>query len=1163
VNRDAPVPEDALTTDVLLLAGRYQLLDKLGQGGMGTVFRARDTKLDRHVAVKMLPADSAPDKEAVARFQREAKALARLSHPGIIQAHDSGEEAGRPFLIMELVEGRSLAAMLREQGRIASARAADFAYQAALALNHAHQSGLVHRDVKPSNLLLSADGRVRLLDLGLARFLQDQISEAQLTRTGMGMGTPDYVAPEQLRDARHADARSDIYSLGCTLYHLIAGRVPFPGSSFSEKVEAHETKVPPPLDEQCPDMSGGLALAVERMMAKLPADRFQSMAEVADALAPYVATSSPSFRQLRNNSTWDGSRLATMPAIPRRRRTAALVGAGALLAAVLVGSVILAVGLANGWFRPAGVPIAQREDSSNETQEAPLAPADTGKLPSDTPPQKSEPRDPNILTISKEVKDGGTYRTIGDALRDVHPGQTVLVLDDATYAETVVLTQSSVYSGITLAAPRHATLAIPGGTHVGVQIVNIPRLVLSGFHIRANGPVGALVVVSGQTLGVSLDDLDLHISTAKGSTGVSLEAVRLEAGMPPVSVRGCRFQGGDVGLQLSGTPDPSHGLLIHGNTFAGVNRGLLIRGDVGRTAIVGNRFLGAGDCGLQLAILDEKTDSLLIANNTFLECSTAVRLVDTEPKGSNIRLCANLILGTPRPDFLFVHWSGRPDDPVKAGDGRALARAWRIDHNWREVKGPPDSDPDTEAWVPPDSKNGDVRHDEIKGVSRDSKSSDFLRPDPKSKLATEGAGNEDPSLPRHVGALPPEGTDPWDWDRTWRMPKKAQLLTVSKDSSGSGTYHTINEALQKASPWATIRVLDAATYEESISLSDRKKYEGLTLEAVNGATLHMGAEGRSLIVIDDVPHVCVAGFRCTESGSMAPGAAGRTFVVVSGAAQGIALTRLTLTPKTPMIGITLQNALVPPGELPLRVEQCTIRPECPMSNDGISVAGALEPDTTGGICIRTNRIISCAHGINLRGALRDVHVTGNILVKCAFSGLRAEDVAPGSRGLLFANNTAFAGGAGFRLWYNTPYKELQHGQVEIANNLFFAATDFDVAYVLNDVKNTQQSPGNGEELLKMWHFHHNRRDLSGSGAAFLMPMSPDDSRFKRDEMLSVAKENLDRVRPTKDSPLATQGAGTKDSSLPVYIGALPREGDSVWDWDRTWRMRVRKAEEKR
>jgi len=1140
------LPDPQATTDVVLLAGRYQVLDKLGEGGMGAVFRARDTKLDRAVAVKMLPQGSTPDGDAVARFQREAKALARLTHPGIIQAHDSGEEAGRPFLIMELVEGRSLAALLRDQGRVGPPRAADFAYQAALALHHAHKSGLVHRDVKPSNLLLSSEGRVRLLDLGLARFLQDQIGEAVLTRTGTGMGTPDYCPPEQFRDARHADVRSDVYALGCTLYHLISGRVPFPGSSFSEKVEAHETKDPTPLEELCPEVPAGLALTVRRMMAKRPADRFQTMAEVAEALMPHVAGSSSAFPQIRKTATWDGSRLATMPAMPRRRAPWLVAG----LAAALLLAAIGVAGLATDWFRRGDALVAQATDMTTTANE----PGDTGPTKPHPDPKNEEPLDPNVLTVAQKPG-AARFQTIGAAIQAVKPGQTVLVLDDAVYTERLNLAQASSFQNVTLTAPRHATLAIPSGTRIGVQISSVPGLVLRGFRIRADGPVGGLVVVTGQTPGVTLEDLDLQVSAGTGM-GVSVEEVHLNAALPPLTVRGCRFQGGEPALQVAGTIGAIQSIVVEGNSFAGMIRGMLIRGEVGRVCVVANRFFGASDSAIQLGPLGEKTDTLLVANNSFLDCTTALRLADTAPKGSNVRLSGNLILGSPRPDILFVSWTGRPDDPGKAGDGRSVGKAWRIDHNWREVKLPPSSNPDTAAWVPPAPKNGDVRQDEIKGVNRDSKAVNFLRPDSNSKPANDGAGNEDPLLPRYVGALPPDGTDPWDWDRTWRMPKESQLLTVSKEPSGGGKYRTITDALKDARPWTTIRVLDTATYAEAFNLTDRKKYEGLTLEAVRGATLHLGDGVQRLVAITDVPHVRVTGFTFTEESSVRD--ITRAFVSATGTVPGVTLSRLTLTPQGVLYGVVLQNAVATPGE-PLRIEHCTIKPLGPLSNDGISVVGSLEQAPAGGICIRSNRIFNCQRGINLHGSLSDIQVVGNLLVNARTANIQIEDLTPLSHGLLVANNTAFGGQNGFRVWNNAPSKDPTAGQVEVVNNLFFAAAHSDVTYVLDPGKGQEQTPGDGQGLLKLWRFHHNRRDYSGTEANFALPPGADEVRLKRDELLSSTDADLDRVRPGKDSPLATQGAGTKDGSLPGYIGALPPEGVLPWDWDRTWRARVKQT----
>jgi hypothetical protein len=1151
MSADAPTPDFQATTDVVLLAERYQLLDKLGEGGMGAVFRAHDAQLDRSVAVKILPAGKLADREAVGRFRREAKALAKLSHPGIIQAFDSGADGDKHFLVMELVAGRSLGQELAEKGRLSPTRAADYAYQAALALQHAHEHGLVHRDVKPSNLLVGSDGRVKLLDLGLARFLQDQVGDATLTRENAGMGTPDYVAPEQFRDAHRADPRSDIYSLGCTLYQLIAGEVPFPGSSLSEKLQGHESRQPHPLEEFCPDVPGGLALLVGRMMAKRSADRFQSMEQVAEALHPYVAGASGSFTELRKTATWDGSRLSTMMATPRRRLSPVWLIAGATFALVLVAGGVLG-GLA-GWFS-FGTRIAA-QDTGAELGSPTGAQAESqpnGEVPGTA-------SDPNVLTVAQ--KPGiGRFQTIAAALSAVRPGQTVRVVDNATYRESLRITNRTDMAGITLEATAGAALALDlaGERSWLLDIAGVPNVTVRGFRFHAaRTPRSTLIVVRSQCPGLRLEQLALTAAGSPGTNGLEIYGSAGSApDRAPAIVRNCIFRGLAVGtIFVAGPGNSFFHTAVRDCQFMECDFGVQFSGgSVQAVQVVGNRFRAISVAAVQFLFVGEKSENLLLANNTFFENATTFRIWDRAIHGTQVQVRNNLVLGSEGMDMHTV-------DAVEAqesrgpGDGAAVAKTYRLSHNWREGK-------DWKAekgWIPPDAKKGDVLAAKIEDVNRDPKSATFLRPEAKSPLATAGAGNEDPSLPRYVGALPPEGTEPWDWDRAWRMPKDAQLLTVSKESGG-GKYRAINEALKDAKPWATVRVLDAASYAEGIDLTDRKKYEGLTLEATNGAALQLASGARRNIFIEDVPHVRVTGFRCTEAGSLAPGAASRSFVVVSGAAQGTALSRLVLIPKTPMIGIVLQNAVAARGEPPLRVEHCAVRPECAMSNDGVSVIGALEADASGGICIRSSQFTSCGHGVNLLGALRDVQVTGNLLVKCPFTGLQTEDLAPDSRNLLFANNTAFAGSAGFRVWYNSPYKQPQARQVEVANNIFFGATEFDAGYLLNDVKNTQQAPGDCAELLKLWHFHHNRRDFSGSGAAFRLPLSPEDGRFKREELLSVATNELDRVRPAKDSPLATQGAGAI-YDLPSYIGALPPEGVPPWDWDRTWLGRLTKNPE--
>jgi serine/threonine protein kinase len=267
---------------------RYRILRPLGSGGMGCVYKAEHRLMERPVALKVINRELIRDPAAVERFHREVKTAARLAHPNIVTAHDAEQANELHFLVMEYVEGVSLDWLVEQRGRLPMAEACEYVRQAALGLQHAHERGMVHRDIKPQNLMLTPEKKVKILDFGLARFVSDSQPTGPLTKVGSVMGTPDYISPEQANDSRTADIRGDIYSLGCTLYFLLTARVPFPEGSLLQKLMAHVDRQPQPITELRHDLPAGLVQVVNRMMAKDPSRRYQTPAEVAQALLPFT-----------------------------------------------------------------------------------------------------------------------------------------------------------------------------------------------------------------------------------------------------------------------------------------------------------------------------------------------------------------------------------------------------------------------------------------------------------------------------------------------------------------------------------------------------------------------------------------------------------------------------------------------------------------------------------------------------------------------------------------------------------------------------------------------------------------------------------------------------------------------------------------------------------
>ncbi len=279
-----------------LTLGNYVLMEKIGAGGMGQVFKARHRRMDRLVAVKLLPAAMTKNKDAIARFEREVKAAAKLRHTNIVAADDADQANGVHFLVMELVEGSDLSALVKKNGPFSIEKAVNCILQAARGLEAAHAEGIVHRDIKPANLLLDKKGTVKILDMGLARIHGDG-GQAELTATGAVMGTVDYMAPEQARSTKTADARADIYSLGCSLFYLLTAKATYDGDTLTEKLLAHQSDPIPELRKILPDVPEQLAAVFRKMVAKKVEDRYQTMSEVISALEKCSSSQPSAARQ--------------------------------------------------------------------------------------------------------------------------------------------------------------------------------------------------------------------------------------------------------------------------------------------------------------------------------------------------------------------------------------------------------------------------------------------------------------------------------------------------------------------------------------------------------------------------------------------------------------------------------------------------------------------------------------------------------------------------------------------------------------------------------------------------------------------------------------------------------------------------------------------------
>lgn len=328
----------------------------VGGGGMGAVFRGRDLALDRIVAVKVLALNEQADAENTRRFEVEGRSAARLDHPNIARVHYVGLDRGLRYIVFEFIDGANARDLVKEHGPLSIAHAVSFGLQISDALVHAWQREVVHRDIKPSNILITPDGQAKLVDMGLARLQnQEQDQKANdLTASGTTLGTFDYLAPEQAMDPRNADARSDIYSLGCTLYFMLTGRPPFPDGTAMQKMMKHQGDEPESVRAFRADIPRALAVVIGKMLAKKPEDRYQDPVELESALTVIA-------RQLNIPQVMPGAGLMTFgtPATPAASFNPSVIWLVATAVLVVVGAL-----LPNWW----GI-----ESTSNRFEQIPIA----------------------------------------------------------------------------------------------------------------------------------------------------------------------------------------------------------------------------------------------------------------------------------------------------------------------------------------------------------------------------------------------------------------------------------------------------------------------------------------------------------------------------------------------------------------------------------------------------------------------------------------------------------------------------------------------------------------------------------------------------------------------------------------------------------------------
>lgn len=677
----------------LIAGGKYKLLEILGVGGMGKVYLCEHLRMHRLVAVKVLPAEATQDATAVERFNREARAAASLDHINIVRAHDIDSEGAMHFLVMEYVDGSSLQEVVKLTGPMDVVRACHYISQAAAGLEHAHEAGWVHRDIKPGNLLLDRTGCVKILDMGLARCFiaaggQDAITK--LHNQNSVLGTADYLSPEQAVSSGDVDIRADIYSLGATFYFLLTGRAPFEEGSIAEKLVWHQMRMPSPVRQHRPNVPAELEAVVAKMMAKKPAQRYQTPGEVMAALEPWTTRpidpppesemprrclaleqyhtplpsgpiTSSSSQRLRmprfgpNSSSYQMPAAAPPPPPTPAKRWPLYVGVGGAMAAAVVTAVLVSgVGSASKSSEPKP-PVAQVRPPAH----AEPPPAEGG----------------TVVVHKAHAGDGSAYATLADAVAAAKPGQAI-VLRDETVEGPIAITDVNRLRGLRIQSD------LPGGRSVMwrpkpgqspaeplVRVAGVADVRVIGMTFDGQRSLQNLIELDGPCPGFRLDHA--HLTDFRGSAVVLNGAGGSEA--RPISIDHCRFTtardytaavnftdqyvcDAAIALRVGRDGSDCRHVRIAENRFEGMYRGAITVACGTDADVRLNRFYtlkdeerppANRDCwAVRLSAGAETPVQLNLASNTVARYPALLRLESLPAQlGSRVTLRSNLMVG--------------------------------------------------------------------------------------------------------------------------------------------------------------------------------------------------------------------------------------------------------------------------------------------------------------------------------------------------------------------------------------------------------------------------------------------------------------------------------------------------------------------------------------